>query len=76
MKNPLPEIIFQCMTLLISATIIHAIYSAQIRPQATAIIAEQQIQIDSGVEFNASPSILVIIKDYEQEVCFILMLWA
>ena len=76
MKNPLPEIIFQCMTLLISATIIHAIYSAQIRPQANAIIAEQQIQIDSGIAFNTSPSILVIIKDYEQEVCFILMLWA
>ena len=76
MKNPLPEIIFQCMTLLISATIIHAIYSAQIRPQANAIIAEQQIQIDSGIEFDVSPSILVIIKDYEQEVCFILMLWA
>jgi biopolymer transport protein ExbB/TolQ len=76
MKNPLTEIMFQFITLLLSATLIHAIYSAQIRPQANALMAEQQVQIESGVEFNVTPSFLIIVKDYEQEICFILMLWA
>jgi biopolymer transport protein ExbB/TolQ len=74
MKNQLTEIMFQLLTLLLSATLIHAIYSVQIRPQANVLIAEQQVQMEAGIEMV--PSFLIIIKDYEQEVCFILMIWA
>ena len=70
------ELVYQVFSLLVAFIIVHAIYVAIIRPNADAFIAEEvaRFQIDK----NATPrrSVYVVLKDYEQESCFVLLLWA
>ncbi len=54
-----------------SAISVHLAYIGYIRPQADMIIAEAKL-----VGLSAPRDILVVLKDYEQEICLILMLWA
>ena len=54
----------------------HAIYVSIVRPNAAAIIEEQAIQINQNPDYVPERSLYVVIKDFEQESCFILMLWA
>ena len=71
-----PEFVFQIIALLVAAIVIHAIYAAVIRPKAAGIIEQQRLAIADNSDYVAEQSIYVMIKDYEQEACFILMLWA
>jgi len=58
------------IALLVSIIVIHLIYVGYIRPEANSLI---EIALANG---QASPrTLVVILKDYEQEICFILMLW-
>ncbi|MEM7027171.1 MAG: MotA/TolQ/ExbB proton channel family protein [Pseudomonadota bacterium] len=58
------------IALVVSIIVIHLIYTGYIRPEANAMI---EIALAKG---ESSPrSIVVILKDYEQEICFILMCW-
>lgn len=70
------EFVFQVFSLVIAIIIIHAIYVGVIRPNAAAVLEEQRIQIAENPEFVPERSGFVIVKDFEQEACFILMLWA
>jgi len=54
-----------------SAISVHLAYIGYIRPQADVIIAEAKL---AGL--SAPRDILVVLKDYEQEICLILMIWA
>ena len=54
----------------------HAIYVSIIRPNASAILEEQAIQINSNPSYVPERSAYVVVRDFEQETCFILMLWA
>lgn len=56
--------------LIVSIIVVHMIYIGFIRPEATQLVelALQQQQ-------SSPRNIVVIIKDYEQEICFILMFW-
>ena len=77
MKKHLPvEFIFQLFSLIISIIIVHAIYVSIVRPNAAAIIEEQAIQINQNPDYVPERSGYVVIKDFEQESCFILALWA
>jgi biopolymer transport protein ExbB/TolQ len=77
MKKHLPvEFIFQLFSLIISIIIVHAIYVSIVRPNAAAIIQEQAIQINQNPDYVPERSLYIVIKDFEQESCFILMLWA
>ena len=77
MKRQLPvEFIFQLFSLIIAIIIIHGIYVSIIRPNATAILEEQAIQINANPDYVPERAIYVIIRDFEQESCLILMLWA
>lgn len=56
--------------LIVSIVVIHMMYIGYIRPEAAQYIAaaiEQQQSLPRNL--------VVIIKDYEQEICFILLLW-
>lgn len=70
------ELVFQVFSLLVSFIIVHSVYVAVIRPNAQAFIAQEvaRYQIDK----NAPPrrSVYVVLKDYEQEACFVLLFWA
>jgi biopolymer transport protein ExbB/TolQ len=77
MKSNLPtEFVFSVFALLISVILVHSVYLTVIRPNADAIIAEQRAAIEADPEFVAQPSFFVIMRDPEQEACFVLMLWA
>jgi len=47
-----------------------------VRPQAAAVLAEQRAAMAKDPNFVAERSVYVVLKDWEQESCVILALWA
>jgi len=79
MKRDFPfsfEFIYQVFSLIVIVIIVHAIYVGVIRPRADAILARQAIQLAEDRSQVMERSVFVLIRDYEQEACFILMFWA
>ncbi|VAW81037.1 Possible biopolymer transport protein, ExbB family [hydrothermal vent metagenome] len=77
MKNRFPtELVYQVFALLIAFILVHALYVALVRPQANTFLAEQAEQLSDNPNAVVERSFYVVIKDYEQETCFILMFWA
>lgn len=77
MKKQLPvEFIVQLFSLVIAVIIVHAIYVSVVRPNASAILEQQAEQINTDPNYVPERSAYVVIRDFEQEACFILMLWA
>jgi len=58
------------IALIISIIFVHLIYIGYVRPEASALIEMAQAQ-----GLSSPRDVVVILKDYEQEICFILMLW-
>ena len=77
MKNGLSsEFMFQLFALLTAIILVHALYVAVIRPSADAQIAAEAAAQAAGAEVVPQRSIAVVIRDFEQEACFILLIWA
>jgi len=77
MKRIFPsEFLYQVFALIIAVIVVHAIYVTIVRPRATDILAEQSLRVQQEENYTPDRSIYVLIRDYEQESCFILMLWA
>jgi biopolymer transport protein ExbB/TolQ len=77
MKRSFPsELVFQVFSLLIAFILVHAIYVTLIRPQAAAFIEQEAANLLADPGYVQQRSFWVVIKDYEQETCFVLMLWA
>ncbi len=77
MPRQLPfELIYQAFALLIAFILVQGAYVTVIRPQAEAFIATEQIRLAEDPEYVQQRNFYVVIKDYEQETCFVLMLWA
>ncbi|MGB1340740.1 MAG: MotA/TolQ/ExbB proton channel family protein [Pseudomonadales bacterium] len=76
MKKLPAEFLFQLISLLVAVLLVHAIYVAVVRPNANAILEAQAILINEDPDYVPERSAYVIVKDLEQEACFILMLWA
>ena len=79
MKKNFPisfEFIYQLFALILIIIIVHAVYVAVIRPNADEILARQAAMLKEGNSQVTQRSVFVLIRDYEQESCFILMLWA
>ncbi|MFP6781184.1 MAG: MotA/TolQ/ExbB proton channel family protein [Gammaproteobacteria bacterium] len=74
--NPFSEFYFQLIALMIAIIVVHALYITIVRPNAAAVQQEQQALQAQGEIAEISRSGFVVIKDYEQEACFILALWA
>lgn len=70
------EFFYQLFALLFAIILVHALYVLLIRPQAAAILEDRLAQEAAGKAVVVERSAYVVIKDYEQETCFILMLWA
>ncbi len=70
------EFIFSLFSLLITFIIVHAVYVAIIRPNAEAFLADEIVNIETDPNYVRQRSAYVVIRDYEQETCFILMFWA
>jgi len=70
------EFVFQLVALLSAIILVHALYVAIIRPSADAQLeAELQAQM-AGQDVVPQRSLAVVVRDFEQEACFILLLWA
>lgn len=77
MRKQLPvEFIFQLFSLIIVIIIVHGIYVSIIRPNARAVLEEQAVQINADPTYVPERSPFVVIRDFEQEACFILGFWA
>ena len=77
MRRQLPvEFVFQLFSLFLSVILVHAMYVAWIRPQANAVMEEQRIMLEQDAEYVPERSLYVIVRDFEQEACLILALWA
>lgn len=70
------DFIYQIVALILAVIVVHTIYIAMIRPNANAILQEQLDRQAAGENYVVQRSFYIVLKDYEQEACFILMLWA
>jgi len=70
------EFIFQVFSLALIVIVVHAAYVGFIRPASDAILTQQALRVETDATYRAERSLLVLIRDYEQETCFILMFWA
>ena len=77
MNKEIPrELIFQATALVLSIIIVHLVYITSIRPNADALLEAEYERAQSGETFVQERSLYVVLRDYEQESCFILMFWA
>ena len=79
MKKSFPisfESIYQLFSLIVVVILIHAIYVAVIRPKADAVLERQAVLVGQDKSYVTERSVYVLIRDYEQEACFILLFWA
>ncbi len=70
------EFIFQVAALLVSALLVHLVYVGVIRPGAASSLAEQAALLAADPDHIVERSFYVVLRDYEQEICIILMFWA
>ena len=77
MKKAFPvEFVYQVFALVIAIIIVHGAYVAVVRPNADAFLEQQQLLLKADPDHIPNRSLFVLIRDFEQEACFILMLWA
>jgi len=70
------DFLFQLVALAVAVIIVHAVYVTVVRPRADVNLAEQAAIADADPTAVQERSVWVILRDFEQEACFILMLWA
>ena len=76
MRSNNNEFFYQLISLLMAVIVVHVIYVAMVRPLAQQDIADSLAAEQAGAGYEVPRSFVVVIKDFEQEACFILMLWA
>jgi biopolymer transport protein ExbB/TolQ len=74
--NPSRDFFYQLIALLLAIIFVHATYVTVIRPKADALLQEQLDRQAAGEVFEVDRSVYMVVRDLEQEACFILMLWA
>lgn len=70
------EFLYQVFSLIVAILLVHAIYVSIVRPNADAVLREQAVRMQEDVAYVNERSLWVVVRDYEQEACLILMLWA
>ena len=70
------DFVYQLASLVVALIIVHALYVTVVRPRAEAFSAEQAALMAADPEYVQQRSVWVIVRDFEQEACFVLMLWA
>lgn len=70
------EFLYQLFALLTAFIFIHGAYTTLIRPRADAFLVNEYQKMAEDRQYVQQRNFYVVIKDYEQEACFVLMLWA
>jgi biopolymer transport protein ExbB/TolQ len=77
LKQQLPfELVYQAVALVVAIILVHLVYITVIRPNADAILSAQAERAAQGGDYVQDRSLYVVLKDFEQEACFVLMIWA
>jgi biopolymer transport protein ExbB/TolQ len=76
MKRNTNELFYQLVVLLLSVIFVHTIYVTVVRPNADALVRRAAEQSAAGEQYVVPRSFFVVIKDFEQEACFVLAFWA
>lgn len=72
----LSDFFYQIFALILSVIIVHGLYVTIIRPNADIIMQQDaQLQLEDP-DHVQERSLYVVMRDYEQESCIILMFWA
>jgi len=76
MKTRYPkEFLFSLGALLAAIIVVQTIWAAWVRPNAQAVLAVQSESMRKDPNYVPNRSMFVIMKDWEQESCIILMIW-
>ncbi|MCB1845504.1 MAG: MotA/TolQ/ExbB proton channel family protein, partial [Halioglobus sp.] len=75
-KNIPVEFVYQLFALIIAIIVVHAFYVSVVRPNAAEVIEQQTLAAQQNPDYVRERSTWVLVKDMEQESCFILMFWA
>jgi biopolymer transport protein ExbB/TolQ len=70
------EFVFSLVSLIVVIILVQTFYAIVVRPRAEALLQLQREQARFDPTLKADRSIFVIIKDYEQESCIVLLLWS
>ncbi len=71
------EMLFSLGSLLAIAIVIQMIYATVIRPRAEVLLAQASVVNPDGLSDRSQlRSVWVIVRDYEQEIAFILAIWS
>jgi len=70
------EFAFQLVSLIVSTLLVHTLYVILVWPKADAVLAAEVAAMQSDPDYVPTRSVWVIVRDFEQESCFVLMLWA
>ena len=70
------EFAFQLVSLIVATLLVHTVYVTLVRPKAAEILAAEVAAMQSDPDYVPKRSVWVIVRDFEQEACFVLMLWA
>jgi biopolymer transport protein ExbB/TolQ len=76
MRKNTNELFFQLVTLMLAIIMVHAVYVTVVRPNADRIINRAAEVAAAGGDYVVPRTFFVVIKDFEQEACFILMIWS
>jgi len=68
--------VYQVLALAAALVVVHATYVLLVRPRASTDLARQASMMQVDPDYVPERSLWVILRDYEQEACFVLMLWA
>lgn len=75
-KNIPIEFIYQVFSLIVVIILVHGFYVSVVRPNADEELRREQIEMRENPDYVSERSAYVVIKDFEQESCFILFFWA
>ena len=76
MRKNTNELFFQMVALMLAIIMVHAVYVTVVRPNADRIINRAAEVAAAGGDYEVPRTFFVVIKDFEQEACFVLMIWA
>lgn len=77
MKNKIQsEFLFSLVSLALIVLVVQSFYALVVRPRAEAGLQREYELARTDPTVRPGRSIYVIVKDYEQETCIILMLWS
>ncbi len=70
------ELVYQIIALIIAVILVHSVYVTVVRPNAELIQEQQTLLQQTDQNYVPERSVYVILKDFEQETCIVLLLWA